>query len=324
MRRSSPRQLRPVIAILAFLFLAPGALYAGDRGSATPYYQQGNQLYDSDHFADAVSQYDSAIAQDPKFVEAFYNRALAEEMVDRSKALEDWQKFLDISDNDPTYKWDVARIKARIQVLQTLPALPDSMQVSYYVPDAGDYYRWISQASEGDQWRDFPVKVYLGSAPNIKWQQGTREAFDIWKSVFPLELAALPEDADIRLGWQESVEGEGRAGEESDWVRYQRVGGETSGRRVAIITVDLSRPWSKDEMRAIMLHEFGHALGIKGHSPNKGDIMYWQMQEKFHPLPAPTIPLPVFWKSLVKQPSQADINTLIRLYNSPGSVSRFP
>lgn len=313
-----------LILVVALFLAAAAGLRAADRDSAAPYYQQGNTLYDQDHFAEAVAQYDQALAQDPKFAEAYYNRALAEEMIDRGKALEDWQKFLDVAGENPTYKWDVARIKARIQILQAIPQLPDSMQPGHYVPEAGDYYRWISQNSEGDQWRDFPVKVYLGSAPTMKWQQGTREAFDIWKSVFPLELAALPEDADIRVGWQESVEEQGRAGEELDWVRYRRLGGELTGRRVAIITVDLSRPWSKDEMQAIMLHEFGHALGIKGHSPNKHDIMYWQMQEKIRQVPAPTIPLPIFWKSLVKQPSQRDINTLIRLYNTAGTVSRFP
>ena len=86
--------------------------------------------------------------------------------------------------------------------------------------------------------------------------------------------------------------------------------------------MDVSRRWSKDEMRAIVLHELGHALGIKGHSDSTKDIMFWQMQEKARQLPLPG-PIPFFWRSLVKQPSQRDINTLIRLYNHPGSSVRF-
>jgi hypothetical protein len=50
--------------------------------------------------------------------------------------------------------------------------------------------------------------------------------------------------------------------------------------------------------------------------------MFWQMQEKARQLPLPG-PVPLFWRSLVKQPSQRDINTLIRLYNHPGSSVRF-
>jgi predicted Zn-dependent protease len=76
-------------------------------------------------------------------------------------------------------------------------------------------------------------------------------------------------------------------------------------------------------MRAIITHEMGHALGIKGHCDNPKDIMYWQMQEKSRQIHVPG-PFPLFWKSLVKNPSQRDINPLIRLYNAAGPMQRFP
>ena len=57
---------------------------------------------------------------------------------------------------------------------------------------------------------------------------------------------------------------EGAVGEEMDWVQFRRVGSELTGRKVAVVSVSLSRRWSKDEMRAIVLHEMGHALGIQG------------------------------------------------------------
>ena len=112
------------------------------------------------------------------------------------------------------------------------------------------------------------------------------------------------------------------AGEEIDWTQFRRVGNELTGRKVAIISVDLSRRWSKDEMRAIVLHELGHALGIRGHSDSKGDIMYWQVQEKSHQVRVPGVYYPFAWKTLVSKPSQRDLNTLIRLYNTPGAVVR--
>lgn len=114
---------------------------------------------------------------------------------------------------------------------------------------------------------------------------------------------------------------EGHAGEELDWVRFERAGDEMTGRRIAVITADLSRPWSQDEMRAIMLHEFGHALGMKGHSDSKKDIMYFQMQEKVRRIPVPMPITRLYWRSLVKDPSQRDLNTLIRLYNSAGYIA---
>lgn len=324
----SPRAARRFVgwwALAAWFvggFCAPSLCWA-DHESARQSYLAANTLFDQGRFAEAVAGYDRALADDPKYVEAYYNRALAGEMVDRARALENWQRFLDAAGDLPAYKWDVARIQARIQILKDKPPLPPAMQPSHYVPAAGDYYRVIAIPSEGEQWHELPVKVFLGSAPNIKWQQGAREAFDIWSAVFPMELVVLPEKADIRMGWEASSMEEGRAGEEIEWVRLRRVGDEITGRRVATITVDLSHEWSKDEMRAIVLHELGHALGIKEHSDNKKDIMFWQMQDRSRQIRAPYFPIPIFWRSLVSQPSQRDINTLIRLYNSPGSIARF-
>ena len=296
---------------------------AADREKAVSAFKEGNGLFDQNRFTEAVAAYGRAIGEDPQYAEAYHNRALANEMVDRQAASQDWRRFIELSADRPDLKFDGARVRARLQILETLPALPEALLPSHYVPAAGDYYFWISDQSEGDEWKTLPLKVFLGSAPELKWQQGTREAYDNWSKVFPLELVALPKAADIRMGWEESILGEGHAGEEQDWVRFRFEGSELKTRKYAVITVDLSRMWSKDEMRAIVSHEFGHALGIKGHSDSKGDIMYWHVQEKIRQFGPPGLPLPLFWRSLVKQPSQRDINTLIRLYNSPGSSKRF-
>ena len=310
------------VVAVAGVFLCTLPAWA-DHAAAVAAYREGNEFFDEDRFADAVAAYNRAIAEEPQYAEAYHNLALASEMVDRQKALEAWQRFLDIAASREELKYDVARARARLQLLESMPTLPEAMQASHYVPAAGDYYYSISAESEGGEWKDLPVKVFLGNAPQLKWQDGTREAYDNWAKVFPLELVAQPKSADIRIGWNESMMEGGHAGEERDWVQFRYEGGRLQGRRYAVITVDLSRQWSKDEMRAVIAHEFGHALGIKGHSPNKGDIMLWQVQERTYRVGVSGIPLPAFWRSLVKQPSQRDLNTLIRLYNSAGSSQRF-
>jgi tetratricopeptide (TPR) repeat protein len=299
------------------------AVAAGDREAAKGSYREANGLMDQGRFAEAAAAYDRALAQDPQYAEAYHNRALANEMIDRLKAIQDWRRFVEVAGSSSDLKWDVARAQARLQVLESMAPLPDLLSPSHYLPAAGDYYWQIADKSEGEEWQKFPVKVFLGSAPEIKWQQGTREAYDIWGAVFPLELVAVSDNADIRLGWDESQLGVGHAGEELDWVQIKRIGDQVSGRKIAIIRMDLSRNWSKDEMRAIVTHEMGHALGIKEHCDNPKDIMYWQMQEKSRQIYVPG-PFPLFWKSLVKNPSQRDINTLIRLYNVVGPMQRFP
>jgi tetratricopeptide (TPR) repeat protein len=322
MRRVCRYLLILTLALMATT--AAGAALAVDREKATAAYREGNGFFDQGRFAEAAAAYGRAIEEDPQYAEAYHNQALANEMVDRQKAIEGWRRFLEVAADRPDLKYDLARVKARLQILEALPPLPAAMQPSRYVPAAGDYYWLVSHDSEGEEWRRLPVKVFLGSAPEIKWQQGAREAYNIWSDVFPLELVALPQNADVRMGWEEAVLEKERVGEEIEWVQIRRVGGELTGRRIAVIVIDVRRPWTKDEMRAIVLHELGHALGIKGHSDSPKDIMYGQMQEKIRQLPVPVINYPLYWRSLVKQPSQRDVNTLIRLYNFAGSSTRFP
>ena len=309
--------------VMLALNLGAAPLQSGDREKAQAAYRDGNGLFDQGQFSQAVASYNAAIAEDPQFAQAYHNLALASEMVDRKKAIEAWKRFVDIASGKEEFKFDVARIQARLQILGALPALPEAMQPSRYVPDAGDYYWQISRDSEGEEWGRLPLKVFLGSAPNIKWQEGARDAYDLWSAVFPLQLVARREQADIRMGWEESTRGRGHAGEEMDWVQFKYVGDQITPRRIAVITVDLGFRWSKDELRAIVVHEMGHAFGIKGHSDSKKDIMFWQMQEKKYGVAVGGIPIPAFWRSLVKNPIQRDLNTLIRLYNHAGSSVRF-
>jgi predicted Zn-dependent protease len=313
--------MRSMILVLSTLLLAVPAT-AADRDAAKASYQQGNELFDGYRFAEAAAAYGRAIEQDPQFLNAYFNHALADEMVDRQKAIADWHRFADLAANAPDFTSESGQANARIQILGMLPEYPEALRPSRYIPSASDYYLDIAETSESRKWNSFPIKVSIGNVPNANWAQGAREAFSIWKNLFPLELTAEPEEADIRFNWNSDMTIEGAAGEEMDWVQIRRVGNELTGRKVAYINVDLSRRWSKDEMRAIVLHELGHALGIRGHSESKGDIMYWQVQETNHQVRIPGMIYPVAWKSLVSKPSQRDLNTLIRLYNTPGPVLR--
>jgi predicted Zn-dependent protease len=315
------RHLRGIAPLLAAFALC-GACLAADRASAEAAYSQGNGLFDQGDFPKAAAAYARAVSQDPSFAPAYHNLALADEMVDRQKAIQEWRRFIEVAGNDEGLRFDVGRARARLQLLEKMPHYPEGLQPSHYVPEAGDYYWDIAGDSEGNKWTSFPLKVFLGNPTSMKWLQGSHEAFDVWSTMFPLELVIDPSKADIRIDWSNSVEERGEVGQELEWTQVRRVGDQLTGRMVCVIMMDLSRDWSKDEMRAIITHEMGHALGIKGHSDSKKDIMYWQIQERQRQIPTPNYPLPVFWKSLVKNPSQRDMNTLIRLYNCAGLAKR--
>jgi predicted Zn-dependent protease len=311
-----------MVALNILIFLTVPAA-AADHAAAKDDYRQGNQAFDQFRFTDAAAAYNRAIGEDPQLLEAYYNLSLADEMVDRQKAIADWRRFARLAAGAPDFKYQVGQADARIQILSMMPVYPDALLPSHYVSSAGDYYQDIAELSESRKWNAFPVKVCIGNVPQADWAQGAREALDIWKSMLPLDLVAEPDNADIRFDWSgdEDMDG-GRVGEETDWVQFRREGNELSGRKVAVVSINLSRRWSKDEMRAIVLHEMGHALGIADHSPSKGDIMYWQMQEKNRHVALPGTISPIAFKSLVSKPSQRDLNTIIRLYNTPGIVLR--
>ena len=283
-----------------------------DHAAAASAYASGNNLYDEDRFSEAVATYQQAISLDPQFAEAYHNLALAEEMVDRQKAVQDWQRFIDVGGQKPEMKFDVARAQARLQLEKDIPPLPDALQLSHYTSGAGDYYWQIAEDSDGNPWKNFPVQVWLRGPrppPSGSKARGTRSTSG--RRCFPWNLSPTLQSADIRVNWAAEPSQSWEAGE-TEWVSTTRKGGE---RKMAYnISVDWQlRNWTRDEMQAIILHEMGHALGIHGHSDSTKDIMYWQMQDRKHQVYLPRMPLPIFWRSLVKQPSPRDCNTLIHL-----------
>ena len=59
---------------------------------------------------------------------------------------------------------------------------------------------------------------------------------------------------------------------------------------------------SQEEMRTVCLHEFGHAIGLWGHSPNTDDVCHAT--------------------ATAQHPTTRDINTLLKLYNTPLHTSQ--
>ena len=54
---------------------------------------------------------------------------------------------------------------------------------------------------------------------------------------------------------------------------------------------------SQEKMRTVCLHEFGHAIGLWGHSPSSDDICHAM--------------------ATAQHPTQRDVNTLLKIYNTP-------
>ena len=187
------------------------------------------------------------------------------------------------------------------------------------VPVYTDYFDHITLFSQGriTRFTQMPIRVYI--SPILKespYLPEIRYAMQEWQTAsdddIRFEETETPQNTDIRVSW-------GHSGLHTDF-QDMRLGSaelirlKDTKQTVAQDPADTSSPFtvevilmlegdgtigelSQKEMRTVCLHEFGHAIGLWGHSPHPGDISY------------PT--------ATVQHPSARDITTLRKLYNTP-------
>ena len=182
-----------------------------------------------------------------------------------------------------------------------------------------DYFDHITLFSQGriTRWTQMPIQVYI--SPILKespYLPEIRYAMQEWHTAsggdIRFEETDVPQNANIRVGW-------GHSGLHTDF-QDTRLGSaeltrlQDTKQIVVQDPVNAAPPFtvevilmlegdgtigelSQEEMRTVCLHEFGHAIGLWGHSPHPGDIIY------------PTV--------TVQRPSTRDITTLRKLYRTP-------
>lgn len=176
-----------------------------------------------------------------------------------------------------------------------------------------DYFDHITLFSDGriTRFTQMPIKVFISSVikespylPEIRYAM--REWETASEQLIQFQEIDTPDNADIRVSWGYSslVDiHDTRLGS----ARLKRMTNQQATDidnkvliNVEIILMlegdDIITELSEGEMRTVCLHEFGHAIGLWGHSPHPGDICY------------PT--------ATAQHPSQRDLNTLHKLYNT--------
>ncbi len=202
---------------------------------------------------------------------------------------------------------------------------------------ASDYFDHITVFSDGriTRFTQTPIKVYI--SPVIKespYLPELRHAMREWETavegLIRFQETDIPVNADIRVSWgysslmdiHDTRLGSARLRRlqdktksfpypteyastdeqtQQDSINDKQTAANTNNIRVEIILMlegdKTITELSQKEMRTVCLHEFGHALGLWGHSPHPGDICY------------PT--------ATTQRLTQRDINTLRKLYDTP-------
>lgn len=123
---------------------------------------------------------------------------------------------------------------------------------------------------------DRPLRIWIDSAadlagPQSAFPQTVREAFAQWVATgIPIRFAFVPREreADIRVRWTDHLDHKTGS---TTW-RTDRLGWLTGSEITLATHISDGRPLDARGMRAIALHEVGHALGLS-HSIDAHDIM---------------------------------------------------
>ena len=183
------------------------------------------------------------------------------------------------------------------------PELPD------YLDDLamdGRFLRWPREK--------LPLRIFIESGTSVQgYTDSFRRAFDealaAWQKGCGYRLSFAPAnsaaDADMVVNWSSDyagVKGESTGAEAgiANLDIEELPSGERliTGVKITLLTVEHEgTPVTEEGMKKTCLHEIGHALGLRGHSSNNRDVMFFSESGSV-------------WPALTKR----DKATLTRLY----------
>ena len=153
-----------------------------------------------------------------------------------------------------------------------------------------------------------PLKIFIEEGKNVPGYKDSygvvlENAVDSWARVLDgivsFQRVKDEQSADIVVKWANDYRNALMKAEGGD-CRYTANGAGMNHADITILTLDPSPTDKLNEFKVawVALHEFGHALGVNGHSNNPQDVMYF------------SAPL----KNAMPDLSAADVKTFTRLY----------
>ena len=172
--------------------------------------------------------------------------------------------------------------------------------------DNSDYFNEVKSLEFGYLvWSQFPIKVYVeqvtDSNSSQSWSKTVLNSVLEWGVYLPLEVVDELEKADIRILHESPLLRQGQLRARSGETRYELYVSKQGDKSILShrCTIWLNPSQTGKYIAAVARHEFGHGLGIWGHSPVDTDVMYFAQVRTPPPI------------------SVRDINTLKRVYEQP-------
>jgi predicted Zn-dependent protease len=211
----------------------------------------------------------------------------------------------------PKYVYSGSVISLSTSPIPKPHPLPPTLAQWQDSTNSGDYFSQVTTTQVGYLvWSQFPIRVYVEPPKSVKekqaqvWVNGVLQGVKEWSNYLPLTIVEQPESADITIV-QKAPPLQISPGSNIPRARSAQTTYELYTTNKVLshrFTILLSPSQTGEYLIAATRHEFGHALGIWGHSPLQTDALYFSQVRN---------PLPI---------SSRDVNTLKRIYEQPTSL----
>jgi len=261
-------------------------------------YNTGRNAYQNRQYSAALAQFKAVPANDPQHSLAqFYLGLIYAKQDQYQPAVNAFQRVIELEQthklqsNGAHYDADLLQkaeknlavvTKAQIEARgDTVKA--KSLAQSYGATTGNYLAHAMSQGGKVIRWdlAKMPLRVFIASGANVRgWtvdkNQAVYNAMAGWKAAsgnqLRFQMVQNISDANIVVRWQE------RFSHDNIGVSPLQMVGNTilqSDVHLATSQPNGSGLLSMSELNWTALHEFGHALGIRGHSPQPDDVMFF-------------------------------------------------
>lgn len=243
---------------------------------AKDYYALGVNCFKQGDYVNAEKNFTSAVKISPKNVNARYYLAqtfLVQKKI--TEATDQYNRIIIINPSCPAARLSVKGLALIAQSYEgkTSGSMPLSDDLAAYSDNYLDYVL----PSDGVlmKWEAFPIKVYIEPK---KQQAEVKRAFDLWQEKTPVSFRFVNSEkqAQITVDFKDQLETSSTkesyiAGFSKPYYQNNHI----SKSEIHILSKDpeTGQDINNEDIFSTALHEIGHSLGMKGHSPNKDDVM---------------------------------------------------